>query len=1007
MVYNIKNNYKSFLTIKDNRLNPRSYFIPFSNKIKCDEAVYINSRATSDRVCVLNGKWDFVFFENEKDVPSHFSFNNANVEKIMVPSSWQMKGYDISVFENCSYKSNFVPPKLPSKITYNFANQNINTYNSVGIYRRIIDIKRLDKVYILTFFGVSSCFDVYINGKYAGYNEGSHNKAEFDISEHLNVGFNELVVVVHKWCNGSYLDCKDMYNNSGIFRDVILTTNNKTFLWDFDFSYKEKNDLGDYLVNIKTNVKNFKNHKIRVSFEDNKKVLYENIVDLNNEDENFEFEGNFKEYNPEIPKLYDLYISLIEKDLVVECVRKKVGFKRINISEGVFYYNDKAIKLKGINYLPINLDRGMSLNYENMINDVTLMKEYNINAIKISKYGIDPQFLDICDEKGFYIIAEANIDENSRKFSSNFIKERLIKKSFIWKNYYLDRIENLYSLFKNQTSTTIWSVGDKKKNSFCQELCYKFIKEKSNLPMQYVHNILKKNQNYDIVAEKNLTLDELKNYFVSKNKKEMINKPIFLSEYCYAKGTGPAKLEDYYNLFNTQEKFMGGCVWQFCDNSFMTSKDKERFISGKHQSSCGIFSSSRVPYIGAKNLKYVYRPLIAKLIDKNTLELFNTNYFAETNNIKLIYSVMIEGKEISRTELNATVEPRKSKTFDIFLGHIEGDMFLNLKFLNKKTGKIIATQQIEINKNLANINLETGEYISTKDYSNILTVYFENGYLRMDKMTGSVINYSVNGVEYLKSDATRKGSNCFTTNILRPKTDNDVSKKNINKIDVVLKDFDYEIKYDLDNNPISVDIIVNNIFYVNGKECYITQDMFIINSNGRLDIYTTLHPRRKKLPPLDCFGKIIKIKNEFNQIIYYGREDESYPDIKNHTPIGINIKKAKDFATNYVCAQESGNHSDVKYAIFKNLKNQGFMILALKQPFNLNIKLFSKYQLDNTIYSQDLKTNDKFFVQIDGEISGIGSKKEFPDEYSLMQRDEHIFGFSVIPFTKVNEKIMY
>ena len=1013
MIYNIKNNnYKNFSITKENILPTRSYFVPFSNKLICENSDHFNDRKTSDRVSLLNGKWDFVFYENGLSIPKVIDTEKLKYKKINVPSTWQNEGYDKPSYEKGNYKSYLYPPKIPTNISLGFYTRsdrkilnNKNIYNSAGIYRRIIDIKRLDKTYILTFFGVSSCFELYANGEYVGYSEGSHNVCEFDISDFMKVGSNEILVLVNKWCNSSYLDNMDMFCSSGIFRDVLLTTNNRTYIYDFSYKLLPINNKGKYHIKLSTMVNNYEGFQLRISLKDGNVTKYENTLKIGNKIIQDTIEDNFVEYSPENPKLYTLYLSLIKNGIVIECVYKNIGFKRISIEKDVFYYNGKAIKIKGINYCPTSKKKSLYISDEQMEKDIILMKEYNINAIKFSSYPADPLLYDICDKYGMYVIAEADINCCDNKFAAKW-KEKIALHSKRWENYYLDRIMNMVETLKNQTSIVMWSFGRNNKNNKIQAKAYEKIKEISMLPLLYQKENKKAKEGFDIFDIKNINYEEFKEFITTNNStKKSLVKPIFLSEFAYCYGLGPGMVEEYYDIFNTSDMFLGGCIWQFCDRAIEKDEEESVFLNENNcLYSTGIFSVDRVPYSGAKYMKYIYKPIIARLIDNNTIEFFNTNFFSSSENIAIFCSIIVDGKTISRTEIKATIKPRETRKYDIFLGHIDDDMFLNIKYINKNSGKEVAMQQICINENMSYIDIEDGNNISIKDYKDLLTVYFDNGLFRMDKRTGSILNYIINGKDFLNADSSRKGSNCFSTNILRPHLGENKFKEDIDLISVIQRDFSYQIKEKENGKSKSVEIIVNNAYFINDKESYVAQDMFIINANGKLDIYTTLHPRKKKLKNLQCFGKIIKLSKEFSNVIYYGREDESYPDMKNYTPISLNNKVIEDFENQYILPQECGNRSDTRYAIFSNEKGQGLMLLALKTPFNMNIKFYPKWKIDKSKNKNELGESNGIYVHIDNEISGISENSNY---YKIENKDSYIFGFSAVPFTSVDKSKIY
>ncbi|MDD4315945.1 MAG: glycoside hydrolase family 2 TIM barrel-domain containing protein, partial [Clostridia bacterium] len=390
--YPKKSYYKKIKVLEQKRLPARSYFIPFSNRLKLENLSPIEMVQKSDRIISLNGKWDFAFFP--KGAPHKIDTDRQKFTVIDVPSCWQLRGFEPPVYLKDRYEFNCKPPHVPARQPVGLYNDGaskrplkaFNAYNSAAVYRKIIEIKDLSKAYILSFFGVSACFDLYVNGNFAGYSQGSHNTAEFDVSAFFKSGNNEIIVLVRKWCVSSYLESHNSFRMSGIFRDVFLQKNNKSFLYDFDFITKPLDSAGSYSVLLSADVMNFEGHSLKISLEDGHQQIFQKIAPLTQLRAEFSFEGAFKEYNAEAPYLYKLYISLIKDNTVTECVCKRVGFKRAETSGGVFSLCGRPIKIKGINYQDTHMKGGAYISYEDMLGDIRLMKSHNINAVRTAGY---------------------------------------------------------------------------------------------------------------------------------------------------------------------------------------------------------------------------------------------------------------------------------------------------------------------------------------------------------------------------------------------------------------------------------------------------------------------------------------------------------------------------------------------------------------------------------------------------------------------------------------------
>ncbi len=586
MIYNLKNNnHYNFNIIQDKRLPSRSYFIPFGSKEKCIGADYLKARALSDKVVLLSGQWDFQFYSKGISIPQTIDTDKIKFDRLVVPSCWQMKGYEKPFYVNIRYPFNCSPPHIPYDRPvgryYDILNRKSidarDVYNSAGIYRKTIDIAELDKVYIISFLGVSSCLELYVNGNYAGYSESSHNTSEFDITAYLRKGSNEILVIVHKWCNGSYLECQDMFRHNGIFRDVLLYVNDRNYIYDYHFKTAYSGD-GEYSIDLMVNTENCEGCSLDVSLELNGKTVYCQQAAVKGGMTEFSYKDKFIEYNPERPVLYDLFLTLSKEGRTLEVIHKKAGFKRIEISGGVLYYNGKGIKIKGVNHHDTNPYTGFTMTAEDMYKDVTLMKEHNVNAVRTAHYPPDPLFVEICDREGLYVIAEADIETHGASLCTIYFPNR-ISGNKAWKGHYLDRVERMYNTFKNNPSIFMWSLGNEAGGIVCQDYCYDYLKKVTDIPVHYEGACRTRRIGYDVFSYMYPPIHLLK-AFHSSRRRSLKDKPIFLCEYAHAMGTGPGNLKEYMDVFESSEHYLGGCIWEFRDHAIFHKEGRYDFTYG-------------------------------------------------------------------------------------------------------------------------------------------------------------------------------------------------------------------------------------------------------------------------------------------------------------------------------------------------------------------------------------------------------------------------------------------
>ena len=462
--------HSDFNVIDENKLPARAYFIPFSNNDALSKTDYKNERFNSDRVVLLSGEWDFKYYNKLSYIPSILDTDNINFDVLSVPSTWQRNGYDQIAYINTRYPFPKKPPHIPQDV-------------AVGIYRKNVELKKYSRQ-IISFLGVAGALALYINGEYVGYSEGSHNTAEFDITEFVNEGNNEIIAVNYKWCNGTYLECQDMFRENGIFRDVYIINQEEKHIDDFLFR-TSKNADGTYDLKI----------KIDGNFDD-----VDISCDLFTTKESNTIIKNLKvnEWTAETPNLYEVTIKI--KD--VEVIRTYIGFKDVKINGEVFLFNDKPIKMLGVNHHDTHMTKGYAVSLDDLELDIKLMKEYNCNAVRTSHYPPDPVFLTMCDMYGLYVVDEADIETHGFYAvpHSTYNPNRL-SNDIKWASHYLDRVKRMYERDKNHPSITMWSLGNESGGYKCQDVCYDFLKEVNpEIPVHYEGAIRSKRWAYDVVS---------------------------------------------------------------------------------------------------------------------------------------------------------------------------------------------------------------------------------------------------------------------------------------------------------------------------------------------------------------------------------------------------------------------------------------------------------------------------------------------------------------------------
>lgn len=462
MKYQINtSNYCTFPVFEVNKLPARSYFIPYPDRAGADAVALKEKRYRSAKVTCLNGQWDFKFYPRPSELPAALDTGAVNFDKIDVPACWQFRGYDKPFYVNIRYQFPYKPPVIPTteKVGRVFSwigvdqkigprwKQPDEQYNFVGVYRRFLNIDDPSKHYVIDFMGVASCMDLYVNGEFVGYSEGAHNTAEFDLSGKLRAGENELVVVVRRWCTGTYLEGQDMFRNNGIFRDVLLRVSEPADLWDIDAKTEKTGDT--YSLTLRAKALS----DTEVTFTLSGHGIDRSAAILTR-DKSAEvtFSGlNVTEWSAEDPVLYDIYF-----ETPTGCVKEKIGFRTVEVKGDVLLFNGRKIKFKGVNHHDTSPTGGYTMTPDAIERDVKLCKQFNIDTIRTSHYPPDPLLLELADELGVYIV-----DENDLETHGTFAHQlpptyNSISHDPKWQAHYLDRIARLYQRDKLHGNPLSW-----------------------------------------------------------------------------------------------------------------------------------------------------------------------------------------------------------------------------------------------------------------------------------------------------------------------------------------------------------------------------------------------------------------------------------------------------------------------------------------------------------------------------------------------------------------------
>ncbi|MCD7857753.1 MAG: hypothetical protein LUG55_08170 [Clostridiales bacterium] len=952
MRYQINNaNYCTFETFAVNKLPGRSYFTPYPDRGSADAVAPKEKRYASPKVQCLNGTWDFKFYPRPKELPETLDTDKVPFDTMDVPACWQFRGYDRPFYVNIRYQFPYKPPVIPTTekagkvFSWTGCDQGISlrykdpgeAYNFVGVYRRAITVEDPKKHYVISFLGVASCLDLYLNGAFVGYSEGAHNIAEFDLTGKLNAGENELVAVVHRWCNGTYLEGQDMFRNNGIFRDVLLRISDPTDLWDIDARTEKQGDSYTLTLSAET----LSDTDVTFTLE-GPGVTRTATVQAKGKKASVTFEDlQVTEWNAEAPVLYDLYYETASG-----CVKERIGFKTVEIQDDVFLVNGRKIKFHGVNHHDTSPTNGYTMTPDEIERDIQVCKDFNIDTIRTSHYPPDPLLLELADEQGIYIV-----DENDLETHGTFAHQlpptyNSISHDPKWQAHYLDRITRLYQRDKVHSNTAIimWSLGNEAGGYANTDAMYDYLKAHSTLPVHYESAVHCKRIAYDVGSEMYPSVKMVHDVGEKQRKQKPLNdRPYFLCEYAHAMGVGPGNMEAYWQEIYNYDSLMGGCVWEMVDHAIL-HEDGSYTYGGDHgewehdKNFCvdGIFYPDRRPSTGAHITRFIYRPIRVTHVSGNTYELFNTTAFSDGRR----YQLEFRWNDGSSQTVIPEVAPLSKATVQVAPGKVtDGEARATVVTIDTRTGRQVAEEEVVAARQLPKAPA------------------LRCGLPAGAKVAGGGLTLTLPGGQTLTAADP-------STILFRVGTDNDTDPLYRNTMAPYCAQTEENVSVEQTDNGFQVVTKVSN-----KKNKFTVTDTYEGTAEGIL-VTSKLHcTSGRGIVPR--FGKSFRLDSSFDRVDYVGRTGESYADMKEQFPIAPVSCAVSDMTEPNIRPQESGNRCDCTTATVSDGTCR-VTFQALEQPFELGVKPYSDRELMTMRHQKDERTTGTY-VTIQAFQQGIGT----------------------------------
>lgn len=993
-----------------NREDSRAYFMSYSNE---NDALSFE-RNKSNKFKLLNGMWKFSYYEYPELSPDNFHLENYDVSNwndIRVPGNWQLQGYGYPHYTDLIYPFPIDPPKVPSK-------------NPTGCYRRDFSIPDNWKRNNITlrFDGVDSGFHVWINGKFVGYSQGSRNPSEFDITKFLHFGKNNSISVkVYQWTDGTYLEDQDMWWLSGIFRDVSLIARDKIHIKDFFIQTDLDNNYENSTLSIETVIKNtldIDNEGIKLEYKllDNKEIIsskkIEDMYIKKNNTITLTAEipvDSPRKWSAEDPYLYTLLISLINNNGdLIEVIPQRVGFRKVELNKGNFLLNGVPIMLRGVNRHEFHPDLGRVIPIEHMVNDIKLMKQNNINAVRTSHYPNDPRFYELCDIYGLYVMDEADLECHGFEAIGKY---DMITNDPQWKEAYVDRGVRMVERDKNHPSIIMWSLGNESSFGCNFEAMAKWIKKRDNTRLIHYEED-REGKVVDIMSSMYSNHEQMEKF----GKLENNDKPHILCEFGHAMGNGPGGVKEYWDIFYRYKRLQGGFIWEWADQGIrkVTEDGLKYYAYGgdfgdfpNNSNFCcdGLVNPDRIPSPGLKEYKKIIEPIkiIEEDIRKGEIRVKNLYDFITLDKFILSFKIIGDGEILSTGKIKLpSIKPYEEKVLSLPIDvtkvyDLYTDLWLNIEVetafdtLWVKKGHVITWDQIKLpftnkitvvrdNKEIPNIDI--------KESSRDIVVNGYNFEIKFNKLEARISEIIFDGTKVMEIGPK--------FNLWRAPIDNDMyivkdwKKKGL---DNVLQRVD-KVETQVDDDGVNIRV---SLYFSppNGDWAIEAIEKYQIDKTGNINLH--IDGKIKGNPPkiFPRLGFEMRLPKDMKKVIWYGRgPGESYIDSKQANLIGIYESNVKDMFTNYIKPQENGNRSDVKWFSINNTKGKG-LFFSTEDTMNFSAHHYTKEDIERAKHTIDLVERDFISLYIDYKHHGLGSNSCGPEplkEHSLFSED---FSFGV------------
>lgn len=942
----------------------------------------------------LDGNWKFNWVPKPADRPKDFykmEFDVTGWGEVSVPDNWQLQGYGIPIYRNSAYPFKKDPPHIPHE------------NNPVGSYRTefVVPDTWRDRQVFLHFDGVESAFYLWINGERVGYSQGSRTPAEFSVTRFLRPGKNILAVEVYRYSDGSYLECQDYWRLSGIFRNVYLTSTPSVHIRDFEVRSELDQSYRDAMLNVEARVSNYgpsagRNFTVELMLFDNKENAVGKDV-LTRGDSEYIAPGAESivkmaaqvraplKWSAESPHLYTVVLVLKNANgEAIEIESAKIGFRKVEIKGGQLLLNGQPILIKGVNRHEHDPVTGHYVTKESMIQDILLMKRHNINTVRTCHYPDDPEWYELCDRYGIYLIDEANIESHGMGYRP----DQTLANKPEWEKAHLDRIISMVERDKNHPSVIIWSMGNEAGDGTNFEAASEWIHRRDpSRPVHYERAELRPHT--DIYCPMYDRIEQIVAYAEEKQYH-----PLILCEYAHAMGNSVGNLQDYWDAIEKYDLLQGGSIWDWVDQGIEKgTPDGKKYWgyggdfgdSPSDRNFCinGLVLPDRGITPKLIEVKKVYQNVGFSPADlaSGKVEVVNKFFFTNLNQFDFLWLLVEDGTVLETGCLGLLdVEPQQKKIVTVPFAQPEpkpgAEYWLQFSVcLREETSWApnkyeIAAEQLKLplSGTAESFDIQNLPPLRKNEDSQDITVEGQDFSIRFDKQTGSMESYLYRGTELLDIGPE--------PNFWRAPTDNDFGNGMERRCAVwkqasanrSLESFAVE-----ELGPSAIKLTA--LFALPDVQSSHKTSYTVLGS-GDVIVDNAISVGSKELPEIPRFGMRLRLPDGFERIEWNGRgPHENYCDRYTSAFIGHYKSTVREMYVPYISPQENGTRTGVRWLALFDEKGTGIAFFGM-DSLSMSALRYTIEDLTQksrgTMHTIDLKERDFVELNVDLKQMGVG-----------------------------------